>query len=138
MKRILHDYSPWPVLIIGGAMGLGGAILLRRLLGDWPVSPEHDRRYLFLAALWLTCSGIALPILWLLHRRFGRPDAGEDWRSFGVLVRQSGWVGTWGAGCAWLQYNRTLNWAMALLLVVVFILLEALLLARRQADEEEP
>ena len=110
--------------------------MLSSLLGQWPVSVGEDWRTLFFVALWLALAGAALPLIWLLHRRFGRPDAGEDPRSFLTLFRQAAWIGTWGTVCAWLQANRTLNWPMALLLVIVLVLLEALLLTRREAKLE--
>ena len=53
-----------------------------------------------------------------------------------TLMRQAAWVGTWGTVCAWLQANRTMNWAMALLLIIILILLEALLLTRQEARPE--
>lgn len=136
MNKQSRNFSSWPIWVAAGALGLGGLALLRNLIGQWPVSAEQDWRLLFFVALWLALVGIALPLIWLLHRRFGRPDAGEDWRSFLTLARQAAWVGTWGTTCAWLQTHRTLNWAMALLLVIVLLLLEALLLTRQEAKPE--
>ena len=128
--------NPWLALITGVIVGAIGWSLLLNLLGEWPISPDRDLRLLFFAFFWLALSGTALPLVWLLHRRFGSPDAGESWRSFGVLVRQALWVGTWFTAGAWLQMYRTLNWAMALLLLVVFVLLEMLLLTRRESEQE--
>ena len=106
------------------------------LLGEWPVTAEQDRRFFFFAGILLGVSGTGLPLVWLLHRRFNSPEAGASWLSFGVLARQALWAGVWVSACAWLQMHRTLNWAMALLLLLVFILLEALLLTRREAGRE--
>lgn len=136
MNKLLRNLTPWMVLLAGGALGLGGLVLGANLLLAWPVSEEHDYRLLFFVAVWLTTSGIALPLIWLLHRRFGRPDAGEDPRSFLTLFRQAAWIGIWGTVCAWLQTNRTLNWAMALLLLIVLILIEVLLLTRMEAEPD--
>ena len=136
MNKLLRNLTPWMVLLAGGALGLGGLVLGANLLLAWPVSEEHDYRLLFFAAIWLTTSGIALPLIWLLHRRFCRPDAGESWRSFLTLFRQAAWIGIWGTVCAWLQTNRTLNWAMALLLLIVLILIEVLLLTRMEAEPD--
>ncbi len=136
MNKLLRALNPWVVLLTGVAMGLGGLVLGANLLLAWPVSPEHDYRLLFFVAIWLAGSGIALPLVWLLHRRFGRPDAGENWRSFLTLFRQAAWIGIWGTVCAWLQTNRTLNWAMALLLLIVLVLIEALVLTRLEAQSE--
>jgi len=106
------------------------------LLGQWPISPDRDLRPWFFFFLWLGVTGLALPLVWFLHRRFGRPDTGETWRSFWQVFRQAAWVATWAAACAWLQMHGVLNWAMALLLVVVFGLLEALLQTRREAVQD--
>lgn len=128
--------NPWVMLLTGAALGVGGAALGANLLLSWPVSSEHDYRPLFFVAIWLTVSGIVLPLVWLLNRRFGQPNAGESWRSFFTVFRQAAWVGTWVTTCAWLQTSRTLNWAMALLLLVVLILVEALVLTRLEADAD--
>jgi hypothetical protein len=134
MNKLLRTLNPWLVLLTGVALGLGGLVLGANLVLAWPVSSEHDYRLLFFVAIWLAISGIALPLVWLLHRRFGRPDAGENWRSFLTLFRQAAWIGIWGTVCAWLQTNRTLNWAMALLLLIVLVLTEALVLTRLEAQ----
>ena len=136
MNKLFRSLSPWPILATAGVLSLGGLALLSSLLGQWPVSDGEDRRTLFFVALWLALAGVTMPLIWLLHRRFGRPDAGEDARSFLTLVRQAAWIATWGTACAWLQANRTLNWPMALLLVIVLVLLEALLLTRQEAKIE--
>lgn len=136
MKTRRSYYTPWLVLIIGVIAAVGGAFLLIELLGQWPVSPGSDRRPLFFLAVWLVLSGLALPLAWLLHRRFGRQDAGESWRSFAMLARQSIWWGVWGTGCLWLQMHRTFNWAMALLFLVVLVLVEALILTRQEAKQD--
>ncbi len=136
MKRWLHTLNPWMILLTGVLFGFGGVALGTNLLLSWPVSSEHDYRPLFFAAIWLTVSGVVLPLVWLLHRRFGRPDAGESWRSFFKIVRQASWVGIWVCSCAWLQTNRTLNWAMALLILVVLILVEVMVLTRLEAQTD--
>lgn len=128
--------NPWLAPIVGAVIGLIGWVVVISLLGDWPVTAEQDRRFLFFAGIWLGVSGVSMPLAWLLHRRFDSPDAGASWPSFGVLARQAVWAGVWVTACAWLQMHRTLNWAMALLLLLVFILLEALLLTRREAGRE--
>ncbi len=131
-----RDFGPWPALIAGAGLGVGGWALLIDLLGRWPVSPERDWRFLFLSSLWLGVTGTALPLVWLLQRRFGRPDAATGWHPYWVQARRAAWVGSWVALCALLQMHRLLNWAMALLLQVVLVLLEALLSKRREAEQE--
>jgi hypothetical protein len=126
----------WIVLLGGVIAGAGGWVLVSLLLDQWPVSPQRDLRPYFFVALWLAVAGTTLPLIWLLHRRFGRSGTGQTWHSCWVLARQAAWVGIWVIGCAWLQMHDVLNWAMALLLLVVLILLEALLYTRWEAGQE--
>jgi hypothetical protein len=126
----------WTVLVGGALVGAGGWFLLTFLLDQWPVSPERDLRPFFFLALWLAVAGTALPLIWILHWRFGRADIGRTWYACWVLVRQAAWVAVWVVGCAWLQMHDVLNWAMALLLLVVLILVEALLYTRWEAEQE--
>jgi uncharacterized membrane protein (UPF0136 family) len=42
------------------------------------------------------------------------------------------WVGSWAAFCVWLQMNRTLGLAVAILVAVVLILFEMLLQLRQR------
>ncbi|MBN1316939.1 MAG: hypothetical protein JXA42_15775 [Anaerolineales bacterium] len=116
-------------------VGVVGWGLVITLLGEWPVTPEHDWRFSFFVSLWLGICGAVLPLIWFLHRRFASPEAGETWHSFGMLSRQAAWVGSWATLCAWLQMHRTLNWAMALLLLAVFVLLELLMQTRQEIEE---
>ncbi len=132
MNDLLRRFSPWPVLILGGVVGLSGLGVVGYLLDQWPVSPERDLRPYFLVAVWLAASGLSLPLVWFLHRRFGKPSMGDNWRSLGVLARQASWAGIWATACAWFQMNRSLNWAMALLLLVVIALFEGILLMRQE------
>jgi hypothetical protein len=129
-------YRSWTVLLGGLIAGAGGWVLLSLLLDQWPISPDRDLRPFFFLTLWLAVAGTTLPLIWLLHRRFGRADTGAAWHSCWVLVRQAAWAGIWVTGCAWLQMHHVLNWALALLLLVVLILFEALLYTRWEAGQE--
>jgi hypothetical protein len=134
MRRL--GIRSWIVLLGGVIAGAGGWVLFSVLLDQWPVSPQRDLRPFFFVALWLAVTGTTLPLIWVVHRRFGRADTGQTWHSSWVLVRQATWAGIWFVGCAWLQMHDVLNWAMALLLLVVLILLEALLVTRWEAGQE--
>jgi hypothetical protein len=87
--------------------------------------PSIGPRWLFFAA-WLTAlTGTAIPFAHYLNKRFSKvmpPD--------GVMLRQSLWVGLFGAACAWLQLGRALSWASALLLAAAFIAIEGFLILR--------
>jgi hypothetical protein len=126
----------WILLLGGVIVGAGGWVLLSLLLNQWPVSPQRDLRPYFFLALWLAVTGTTLPLIWVVHRRFGPADTGQTWHSCWVLLRQATWAGIWAVGCAWLQMHNVLNWAMALLLLVVLILLEALLYTRWEARQQ--
>jgi hypothetical protein len=90
--------------------------------------------FVFLAAVALIVAGVALPFLYFLGRRFGfgGNEAGLPPR-FIVVIRQGVWVGVWVAFCLWLQMNRTLGIAVALLGGGVLILFEILLQIRARA-----
>lgn len=124
------------MLVSGGAAAAAGLASIGSLVKQWPVSGESDLRSTFFASLWLTICGAALPLVWLLHRRFGPTRAANGGPGFGTLARQAAWVGAWGTACAWLQMHRMFSWAMGLLVAVVLVLLEALLQTRLDPDEE--
>ena len=132
----MQKWHPWPILILAAILILGGLALLIDVLGRWPVSDGQDWRTFFFIALWLVLAGVMLPLIWYLHRRFGRADTGEDWRSTLNLLRQAVWAATWGTLCALMQTNRTLNMALALLLLIILVLVEALILTRQEARSE--
>jgi hypothetical protein len=137
MDKLFRNWHPWPILFVAVALSLGGSVLLVDTLRRWPVSDGRDWRTIFFVALWLVLAGLTLPLIWYLHRRFGRADTGEGWLSSLNLMRQAAWVATWGTLCAWMQANRTLNLAMALLLLIILILVEALILTRQEASTKQ-
>ncbi len=132
----MQKWHPWPILIVAAILSLGGVAFLFDILGHWPVSDGRDWRTLFFVALWMVLAGVMLPLIWYLHRRFGRADSGENWLSTLNLLRQAAWAATWGTLCAWMQTNRTLNLALALLLLIILVLIEALILTRQEARSE--
>lgn len=93
----------------------------------------------FLATVLTAASGLALPISYLLNQRF----AAFTNRRFGqiessrlmVALRQSVAVGIWVSFCLWLQMNRSLGVAVALLVAGVLILFEILLQIRSRAAQ---
>jgi hypothetical protein len=88
----------------------------------------------FLAAIVLAVGGLTLPLSYFFGLRFGVGGniAGQPPR-FIVVVRQATWVGVWVAFCLWLQMNRTLGIAVAVLGGGVLILFEILLQIRARA-----
>lgn len=90
----------------------------------------------FLGTVLIAITGLALPLTYVLNKRFthllgeqtnGRPP-------FLVTFRQAMGVGIWASFSVWLQMNRALNLAIALLVGVVLLLFEFLLQIRARAS----
>jgi hypothetical protein len=64
-----------------------------------------------------------LPFLWLLNRRFRSASPAPP----RVLLREGIIVGLYASTCLWLQLNRMLNLALALLLAIGLFTIEWLL-----------
>ncbi len=90
--------------------------------------PTVGPRWLFFAVWFTALTGTAIPFARYLNLRFGKSLPPE-----GVLLRQSIWVGLFGATCAWLQLGRALNWATGLLLAAALIAIEIFLLLRARS-----
>ncbi len=108
---------------------LAAAVLLAvgGWLGLWLVVnytlPTIGSRWMFFLLLTLAVSGSALPMVWLLHRRFG----GSRPAPAGVLLRQGLWAGLLASLCVWLQINRNLTLPLAFVLGASLFALEWLL-----------
>jgi hypothetical protein len=59
-------------------------------------------RWGLFALLLMALTGVALPIVYFLHKRF--PD--EPPAESNVIIRQALWVGVYGTTLAWLQLGR--------------------------------
>ncbi len=82
--------------------------------------PTVGPRWLFFFLLTLASTGTALPFVWFFHRRFPARNPAPS----PVLLREALWVALLAALCVWLQFNRTLNLPLALLLTAGFVILE--------------
>ena len=85
----------------------------------------------FLASVMVAATGLLLPVTYFLNRRFGTEATAP---SFFVVLRQAMWFGIWVAFCTWLQMNRTLGLAVAILVAAVFVMFEVLLQVRMRAS----
>lgn len=85
----------------------------------------------FLASVMVAVTGLVLPLIYYLNRRFAPEPAAP---SFLVVLRQAMWIGAWLAFCTWLQMNRTLGLAVAALVAVVLVIFEVLLQVRTRAS----
>jgi hypothetical protein len=85
--------------------------------------PTVGPRWLFFFLLALATTGIALPFIWLLHRRF----APETNAPSSTLLRQALLLTLFIELCTWLQINRSLTLPLAILLALGMIVLGLLL-----------
>lgn len=88
--------------------------------------------FAFLGAVLVSVTGLGLPLMDFLNRRFGSQPPGTP-PHFLVVLRQSMWLGFWVSFCLWLQMNRMLGVAVAGLVAAVLILFEFLLQIRTRA-----
>jgi hypothetical protein len=85
-------------------------------------------RWLFFFFLVLGITGMALPLVSFLNRRFpSDPVAGRM-----VIVREASLAGMYAATLAWLQLGRVLSVGLGLLLAAGFVLAEFLIRLREK------
>ena len=117
--------SVLPAAITLAALGWGGLVAVVIL-----TLPTVGPRWLFFFLGVLALTGSALPFLAFLNRRFPSiPPA-----TSGVILRQSLWVGIYGATLAWLQIGRVLTLPMALVLVIGLVIIEWLMRLREKSQ----
>jgi undecaprenyl pyrophosphate phosphatase UppP len=106
------------LLIAAGIMFLIGWLGLILL---WTITlPTVGPRWLFFFLWTLAITGIALPFVWLLHRRFSLNQQARA----SVLLRQGMFIGLFAAICVWLQINHSLTLGLAVLLAIGLIAIE--------------
>jgi len=93
------------------------------------LSPTVWARWLFFFGGTLGLIGLALPVTWFLNLRFqSEPPAGAA-----VIVRQSIWVGVYGALLTWLQQERLVTFWTAVGLVAGLGAIEYLIRMREKS-----
>ncbi|MBN2549235.1 MAG: hypothetical protein JXB15_08765 [Anaerolineales bacterium] len=92
-------------------------------------SPTGGTRWLFFFAAMLGITGLALPLVAFLNRRFPSVPAPTP----PVIVRQAIWFGLYGLTLAWLRISRILTPSMALLLGIGLVIIEWLLRLREKS-----
>ena len=154
MSNLIRRLGLWPYLLFGISLFYLGLLSLNQIVNTmWPINVTridllgdiaHDRAdaaalleavnseilLVFLAAILVTVTGLLLPLVFYLNRRFRQQ---RNPPGFLLVLRQSMWVGVWVAFCIWLQMNRTLGLAVAALVAIVLILFELLLQVRTRA-----
>lgn len=142
-----------PYIIIGPIFLVLGVGSLRQITNYWPFEAQNHLELVrqvatdqasntdlievalpemivaFLLSAAFALIGLFLPLLYLINRRIqARPP------DFLVICRQGLGIGLWVAVCLYLQMNRVLSIAVALLLMVVFVLAEVIFQVRTQAQ----
>lgn len=156
MTRFWHRIGLFPFLLAGLGLFALGLLALNHIVNNfWPIdvarldlvrasalgtadapslldAANTEIVLAFLAGIMVAVTGLVFPVAYLLNRRL---QAGGGRPNFFVVLRQSMWVGLWLAFCAWLQMNRTLGIAIALLVAAVLLMFELLLQVRHRAEQ---
>ena len=91
-------------------------------------------RWGFFVFIFMGLTGIALPIVYFLHQRFPSEPPAES----NVIMRQSFWVGGYGATLAWLQLGRLVTLNVILVLAGGLIAAEYFIRVREKANRRPP
>ncbi|MFO7661608.1 MAG: hypothetical protein R6X18_03335 [Chloroflexota bacterium] len=165
MHNIVRRLGIVPYLILGLGLVMLGVLAVNQIVNTmWPfdvsrlelvrataqqrvdasillASARNDIIVAFLASVVVAFTGLAMPIAYVLNRRFSPKIRPGETPGFLVVLRQSMWVGFWVAFCVWLQMNRTMGIAVAALVAGVLILFEILLQIRAHAaavEQQQP
>jgi hypothetical protein len=91
--------------------------------------PTLGPRWLFFFFSVLAVSGVSLPLVTFLNRRFPtQPGASRT-----IVVREASLVGIYFATLAWFQLGRVLTWGLGLLLAAGLVLVEFLIRMREKS-----
>jgi hypothetical protein len=91
-------------------------------------------RWGFFVLILMALTGTALPVVYLLHRRFpDTPPADAN-----VILRQALWVGVYGVTLAWLQLGRLVSLYVILGLAGGLIAIEYFIRLREKASRRIP
>ncbi len=91
-------------------------------------------RWAFFVFIIMGLTGLALPIVFYLHKRFPIETPAEA----NVIIRQSLWVGVYGATLAWLQLGRLVTLYVILGLAGGLIAAEYFIRIREKANRRIP
>lgn len=122
-----RSYLPSAITLI--LVGWGGLFLVLYFL-----LPFVWARWSFFLLAIMALTGTALPVVYFLHRRF--PD--DPPAASNVIVRQSLWVGVYGATLAWLQLGRLVTLYVILGLAAGLIAAEYFIRIREKANRRPP
>ena len=114
-----------PATLILILLGFGGLFAVVAY-----TEPSGGTRWLFFFCAVLGLTGLALPAVAYLNRRF----PSDPPVTHGIIMRQAIWIGIYLPTLAWLRIGRVLNFPIALLLAAGLILVEWLLRLREQSQ----
>ena len=153
MKKLFGRFGIIPYLLLGLGLLILGLMAMNHIVDNWwpfdvnrldlvrataldQVDPTSlmdaantEIIFAFLSAVLVAATGLALPIAYFLNWRFSTTIKDPN-PHFLVVLRQAMWIGFWVSFCMWLQMNRMLGIAVAILVAGVLILLELLLQIR--------
>lgn len=125
-RREFVEATHTSVVIAGVVLAVGGwSGLIWVITNALPTVPN---RWAFYALLQIALTGMALPFVRFLNKRFAQ--GGGLYITPGVMVRQATWVGLFGTTCAWLRIPRLLSAPLIGLLALALIAIEFLLRLR--------
>ena len=113
-----------PAAIILGSIGWTGLIWL-----FFNTFPTVGPRWFFFLFWFLAITGPALPLVAFLNRRFPPSFPAKQ----KAILRQSMWIGFYGATLAWLQIGRIITPALALLIAFGLAAIEWLIRLRERS-----
>ncbi|PKO02513.1 MAG: hypothetical protein CVU43_07500 [Chloroflexi bacterium HGW-Chloroflexi-5] len=122
-------HGVWITGLVLGGIGLVGLVLLFIL-----TVPTLGPRWLMFFLVTLAVCGFSLPVMHYLHRRFPSKPAATG----GVLVREAILVGAYADVMLWLQFGRTLNFALAAFIAAGLIAIELLIRLRERNTWSPP
>jgi hypothetical protein len=155
MSRILGQFTAVPFLVVGLGLLWVGLMAMAHIMNNfWPFdvarldlvratalgradatmilqAANGEIIVAFLTSVLTAVTGLVLPLVYYLNRRFGQVAAPR----FLSVLRQSMWIGMWVSFCVWLQMNRSLGLAVTLLVAAVFVMFEFLLQIRTRAAQ---
>lgn len=120
-------YLPSAITLISIGWGGLAAILYFSLPFVWS-------RWAFFVFIIMALTGIALPIVFYFHKRFPDESPAEP----NVIIRQSIWVGVYGATLAWLQLGHLVTLYVILGLAGGLIAAEYFIRIREKANRRIP
>ena len=118
----VRAFLPLTVLLL--VLGWGGLFVLVNMTQPtlWP-------RWVFFFLVVVAFTGLALPMVAFLHRRFpSEPPAEQK-----VVVRQALWAGVYVALLVWMNFGQVVSVGLAVVFLVGFIILEIILRLRERS-----